>query len=261
MKAATMRCAIFCTALISTMSIGPSASANIIINFDDASNPFSAGTISSAQSVSGSSSLFVAQGQTPTFTLPVEYQNKDITISMKVFDQGQWATSGNQYGPRWGVGNGTGGSSYVAASILHKSFLNSTAGYGMHATTSGDSFTGSWFGPGFVSGSTRSGLSATSDNGSVGTGAWTEWSFDVTSTGTIDWGKVGLTSTSDDIGSTVTSILLFGGSSSIINGMYVDDISISFAAVPEPSSAVLLLGVAGFALMTARRNVSSLPKR
>lgn len=233
------------------------ASAVLTIDFDDGINPFDAGTISTDQSVSGDSSLFVGGEELPTFDLPPEYQDKRVTITMHVFDQGKWTTTDDNYGPRWGVGHSYAGSDYVAATIVDKSFLPSDAGYGAHTTAQGDPFNGQfgdnvWFGPSFVSGSDRQGLSATSDDNSTGVGGWTEWSFDLSPDGAVTWGLVGLSPMTDNIGASATAIYLFGGDTnepSNLDGVYIDSITI----VPEPSAFAFVSGLVAFGLIARRQ--------
>jgi len=250
-----------CLTLTATLSLALTAAADMTISFDDGNNPFDAGTISTDQSVTGSSSLFVSGEELPTFNLPPELQNVHLTITMNVFDQGKWTTTDDNYGPRWGVGTSYTGSDYVAAAIIDKSFLPSDGGYGFHTTAQGDPFNGQfsdnvWFGPGFVSGSNRQGLSATSDDNSTGVGGWTEWTFDVTEDGIVTWGLVGGIPINDDIGVAAAAIFLFGGDTnepSNLDGMYVDDIVIINNTVPEPSTYAILLGLAVLGLAVYRR--------
>lgn len=256
MTSLTMRC----LSLGAALPLALTLSADMTIDFDDATNPFSAGTLSTAQSVSGSSSLFIAAEELPIFNLPPELQNKDLTITMQVFDQGKWVTTDNSYGPRWGVGTSYAATDYVAVAIIDKSFLPSDAGYGYHQTAQGDPFNGqfasnTWFGPAFVSGTTRPGLSATSDDDSTGTGGWLQWQFDISSSGEVSWNRVGSSNViNDDIGGAATSIFLFGGdSSSNMAGLFVDDIVITDNTVPEPSTYALLMGAAGLLWIGLRR--------
>lgn len=255
MKCTTLRCLSLGYALAFTLSAG----ADMTIDFDSGDNPFNGGTISTDQSVSGSSSLFVTAEELPTFDLPAELLGKDLTITMSVFDQGKWTTTDNNYGPRWGVGHSYDAADYIAATIIDKSFLPSDAGYGYHSTAQGDPFNGQfsanqWFGPSFVSGSNRQGLSATSDDNSTGVGGWTDWTFNISSTGVVTWGMDGLSSISDNIGNAASAIYLFGGdASSNLDGMYVDNIVITDNTVPEPSLFAMLAGLAALGLAAHRR--------
>lgn len=242
------------TAVLSASSVF----ADEMIDFDDSVNPFSGGTISTDQSVSGSNSLFIDTEDNVSFELPAGYEGQELIISMKVFDQGKWINrevSGyptNVYGPRWGVGRGTDGASYVAATIIEKTFLPST-GYGYHAPTAGDSFLGNgtgrqWFSPAFYSGSggSRSAyLSATGGTntgswapGGAGTGAWHEWTFTVSASGDVTFNREGLgTVNAGNIGGSANKILLFGGHSgnqAALSGIYIDDVIIIGDEVEVP---------------------------
>lgn len=220
----------------------------LVIDFDDGVNPFSSGTISTDYSVSGSSSLYLGNRQTGTFTLPVEYRNKSIMVSMQVLDLGLWidrtvtGAPGNGYGPRWGVGSALTAPNYVGGTIIHRSFFSSNAGYGFHPVSAGDDFSAtSWFSPSHYGGSTRVVLSE--DGGSnPGSGwvpgtvasepVWTTWVFTVLSDGeaTVLLNELNPV-TGNNLGGSAELILLYGGndgsnSQGALTGLYVDDVTV-----------------------------------
>jgi hypothetical protein len=225
------------------------ASAQIVINFDDSTNPFSTGTISTNQSVSGSSSLFLAQGQTATFAIPSEFSGKEFNVTLKYFDLGNSTSStGRVYGPRWGVGSSFALSDFVAGAISNASFLNSNLGYAYSAGSGNQTFDGSWFGPSFLSGTDRSTV--------IGTGGtWTDWSFNISEAGLVSMQQTGVSQivTFTPAGG-VTQIMLNGGNSAELAGAYFDDITITaVSAVPEPETYAVMLGTLALGFIAYRR--------
>lgn len=252
--------------------LATNASANLLIDFDDSVNPFSNGTVSSDFSNSGANSLYLGNRVTATYELPSEYQGKDVTITMKVLDLGLFidrevtGRPTNAYGPRWGVGTSTANTGFLAATIIEKTFLPSTAGFGHHATSAGDSFTStSWFSPAFYSGATRAVLS---DDGGSNTGTWApgtpadspvwmDWTFTFNAAGDVSYNLAGSPSLTGNVGVGNMSIMLYGGndgSSSLnaLTGLYIDDISI-VTVVPEAETFSMLLGVFSLGLFLVRR--------
>jgi hypothetical protein len=162
--------------ITTTLPIGMS------IDFDDMDNPFSGGTISTDYAFTGDSSLYLGNREMATLTLPDEFQNADVIITMEVLDLGLWIDNSvdghpsNAYGPRWAVGNATTALNYVAATIIHKTFLGSGGGYGLHQVSGGDDFgSTSWFSPSFYGGSTRAVLSADGGSNDVPDGCRARW--------------------------------------------------------------------------------------
>ena len=237
--------------LFGSLAASLSAQTPMVINFDDGSNPFSTGTVSTDYAVSGSSSLFLGSGQTATFTLPSAFQSENVEVTMQVLDLGRWVdrtVSGyptNGYGPRWGVGIDFTGPKFVAGTIIEKTYYPSTSGYGVHRVTSGDAFNvNSWFSIAHYTGSSRLVLS---DNGgsNPGTGwvpgsvadepVWMTWTFTVMADGetTIQLNEMNKI-IGDNLGGPATSIFLYGGNQNALVGLYIDDISIKIAPSGPP---------------------------
>lgn len=228
----------------------------LLIGFEDGENPFGAGTLSEDYAFGGTSALYLGNRETATLELPGEFQDTEVIVTLQVLDLGLWVDSevegrpSNAYGPRWGVGNAPTAPNYVAASIIHKGFLPSSAGYGLHQVSSGDDFgTTSWFSPSFYSGSERAVLSE--DGGSnpgsgwmPGTPAaepvWTEWTFHVTASGDLTLTLSGQDPvTGNNIGGAASTIYLYGGndgssSQNALTGLYVDNIALT--AVPQDTT-------------------------
>lgn len=244
--------------------------AGVSIDFDDGSNPFSAGTVVTDFAHSGSQSLYLGNRQTATYSIPAAFDGQPVVVTMQVLDLGLWVDNEvegyptNAYGPRWAVGNAGTAANYVAATIIQKTFLPSTAGYALHEVDKGDDFsTTSWFSPTFYTGSTRVVLS--DDGGSnpgsgwvPGTPAaepvWTEWTFTVEPEGdlVLTFGELDPV-TGNNIGGPATQILLYGGndgsgSQNALTGLYIDSITITtpdFSGDTEAPSVPTGLTVSG----------------
>ena len=264
--------------MLVVLGIGISASAELTYDFDDGVNPFGVGAITSIESVSGPNSLYLGGDDFVELILPAEYIGQELTVSRKGCDEGRWVTSGNEMGPRWGVGSGTQGSAnapggvnqYVAASIINLGYLPSGQGYGRNTTEdflgqfSGNTwFSASWFDydDGRVAG-TDPHMSATGD-GSAGSGVWYEWTFETTTDGLVTWTRVGspTTYTDDDAGggtsAPIDRVLLWGGNTNdLLTGVYIDDITV----IPEPATIGLLLLGTGAALWRRRRGQKKFKK-
>lgn len=227
-----------------------SASAQIVINFDDSPNPFSTGTISTNQAVSGSSSLFLAQGEYATMAIPSEFSGVEFNVTMKVFDLGNTtASTGRVYGPRWGLGSGTATANFIAGAITNSSGLPVNNGYSYSAGAGSNTFNGSWFSALYLSGTDR--------NSVVGSGGeWTSWSFNVTDAGLVSLQQTGISQIVSyaPVGG-VTQLMLFGGGSSDLAGVYFDDITITaVSAVPEPGTYAAMLGALTLGFIAYRRH-------
>ena len=248
-----------------TLAAGLAYAGPIAVDFET-TNPFSAGTLSTAQAYAGSQSLYLAAGNAATLALPDG--NLGGTVTMMVFDTGRWIDhaialySDTVYGVRWGVTNG---SNCAGMTIIEKKFLASSAGYGY----GNEGNTASWFSPAFYSPSggrqtTLSTNGGTNDGtgwvmGTEGTGKWTKWIFTFDSTGTlVSMNMDGKAAVTDKALTTaITGIFLYGGKTSAtgglpLAGMYVDDVT--WTPVPEPATMGLLgLGLGGL-LLRRRRN-------
>lgn len=227
----------------------PVGAQTITYNFDDDVNPFSAGTISTDQAVSGTKSLQLTGDVFADWNLPSAYLNKSLQVTMSVFDEGRWrtGTSGSEgNGPRWGVGHDTAAGDYVAATIVHKNHLDSASAYGMSNGT--ETFLGQysrneWFGVGYMGSRASGHLSATANDGSTGSGTWTTWTFDIDFNGDAIFSGAGSPNRNFDTGQSASALYLFGGDANgggTLAGMYVDDVTVTVTAVPEPGTLGLL---------------------
>jgi len=220
---------------------------------------------STDEAYSGSLSLYLGAGGTGTLALPAGFLNRDIVVTMMVFDMGKWidrdATShpSSVYGPRWGVSTGAPDPGQCAGvTIIEKTFLGSSQGYGYNGTEL--RFTSSWWSPQYYGGPRQCTLSdngGTNDGsgwvmGTEGTGQWTEWTFEVTAAGAATFYRDGGGAQSLDIGAAATEVWVYGGRNHATAGLpladvYIDDVTI----VPEPATMGLLgLGLLG---LVARR--------
>ncbi len=245
-----------------------SASGQLLIDFDDGTNPFSNGTISTDYAHSGANSLFVGVGTLARYTIPAEYLGKDIIIKMMVHDRGLFidrdvpGRPDSSYGSRWGVGNNpTEGNTYIAATLTERTFGSgaffSSRGYGTNATVGQGINAGTWFTVYGISDTEALRAPLLGDGGSVqdgfwtppqpGPGAWLEWTFDIKADGRtrfkvedLDWvSAAGMTVF--EVGP-VTEIYLYGGSTNSdghasLSGLYVDSISIEVFVDEEAPTA------------------------
>ena len=105
---------------------------SMVISFDDATNPFSGGVISTSFASTGSSSLFIDTGVQSNLDLTASYLGQHVQITMDVLDLGKWVDTGTRtQGPRLGVaGGGFTGAETVAFSIYNgNGFAPSNGGY------------------------------------------------------------------------------------------------------------------------------------
>jgi hypothetical protein len=240
-----------------SLLVSSASAQSMLINFDDATNPFSGGVISTAYALSGSNSLLFGNRVVGNFDLPAEYLNQNLQITMNVLDLGKWATT-NLGGPHWGIAGGTlSATESAGVGTIQRSFAPSSAGY---VAPVGYTIAAlDWFSVAFITGSTRATLSATSDDSSISaTPTWTQWTFNVSPTGSVT-----ITSSEtatpflanlvgpDTFGVAASRITLRGGKDAALDTIYVDDISIT--VVPEPATFALLLGGLGLLTVLIRR--------
>jgi hypothetical protein len=236
------------------------ASADVVADFES-SNPFTAaagytdGTLSTTYAASGIQSLYLYRGN--AMFLPIASAAAGGTVTMKVYDQGKWSdAAGSVYGARWGVADGT---NCGAFSLIQKSYLGSSAGYGYaDGSIDGDAIFGSWFSPYFYGPRQVVSLSPTPNDGSVGEGKWTTWYFDIAPGGlSVAMYREGdsANAVTATFASIVSEIIVYGGRDSDTVGMplagiYVDDVT--WTRLPEPATMSLLVG--GALALLRRRN-------
>jgi hypothetical protein len=260
-------CARAAAAVLTVLVAAPAAMGDFVIDFEGP-NPFSGGTVSTAESYSSSHSLYLGGGEMETFTFD---SSTGGSLSMMVFDMGKWVdgadptTPASVYGPRWGVSSGTGDTQHVGISIIEKTFLGSGNGYGYN---NANSRFGSWWSPGYYGGPRQAtlGTPGTWDAGTTtwttydGTGMWTKWIFDITAAGVVSVYREGDTAHMQTFGTgaTITQVYLYGAANTGetgggLAGLYVDDITWT-ASTPEPATMGLLgIGVAGLFIRRRKR--------
>lgn len=192
------------------LAIASTASAALVYDFNDGTNPFTTptgaavGTVTNTRAFGGSgNSLYVAPGQQAVLMIPEEYRGGNVIVTMQVYDRGLYInralTSPPRptavYGPRWGVATGQtfaeGSVLYAAigATITERSQIESKTRYAR--TGNGElRFTGSWHS--LNDHGSRS-ASLLGDGGSIvdgawqapteGPGAWIQWTFNVQADG------------------------------------------------------------------------------
>jgi hypothetical protein len=229
----------------------------MIVNFDDGTNPFNGGTVSTAQAWSGDKSLYLGMGVTALLDVPAEYLGQTFTVSMMIYDMGKWIDRTVQgypttcYGPRWGVSHGPDAGQGVGLAIIEKSYLASTSGY---SYSKEGRFATSWFSNEWEASFTPR-QTTLSDNGGTydpetgtwtmgteGVGQWTQWNFECAPNGDVTIWREGWTGKrfTTNIGEQASEIYFYGGRNHAtlgapLAGVYVDDVTV----VPEPHAAVL----------------------
>jgi hypothetical protein len=228
-------------------------------SFDDLTNPFSGGTISTDYASSGSSSLYFDLNVQGSFDLPADYLGKTVQISMDVLDLGKYIDTGTRAeGARVGVaGGGYTGAETVAFAIYNgNGFAPSNAGYVRNQNDYAVN-SGTWWGVDFWSGSTRAALSDTAGGSIAASPEWFTVTWDVDVAGAVSMAStVSPNAVTDDIGTWASRILIHGGRTSTLAGVYIDNVSISVVAVPEPQSMAFILSGMGLCAMLLRRRRS-----
>lgn len=249
--AATGRLALWCSVLL--LLPAPAAwAAEFVVDFETV-NPFSGGTLVTDQAASGSQSLYLGPGNLATLDIPAGLLNRDLVVTMMVFDQGRWIDRAiatpprprDVYGPRWGVSGLDATVTPITrrdcgATIIEKSFLSSAGGYGFSAAVGTESRTGSWYSVQWFGGPRQCTLSAnggTDDGaggwlpGTPGTGRWTKWTFKVAASGAITFYYTGSGPRTHNLGGPADQIWLQGGGTGATSGLplagaWIDDVRI-----------------------------------
>ncbi len=273
--------ALLVPALIATAT---AASAQVTIDFEGATNPFSSGTLSTDVSSSGSQSLYLGNGGTARFVIADHAASEvaklgsngydKLVITMDIYDMGKWIDRSVAdrptavYGPRWGVSaGGHTGAESVGASIMERSQVDSSLFYGVPSDQ--DRFAGSWNTVGTYGSRVATltpGTGGSNDGsgwvpGDGGIGAWGTWTFTIALDGavTVELNDLGPATTSwitKNIGDIPTEIWLYGGrnhatAGTFLSGVYLDNITIT--AVPEPSTYALMFGAVALGVVAWRR--------
>jgi len=272
-------CAVLCCAVIAAVSSALPAD-ELFIDFED-DQPFTVvgdAAWSLDEAYSGDLSLYLGStggAGRATLALPAGFLNRDIVVSMMVFDMGKWidrtvlpeppeppSYPTGVYGPRWGVSYTDDPGQYAGVTIMEKTSLASGDGYGYNhdflpGEGAGQTRFGSWFsyswygGPRLCTLSDDGGSSVYNEEtetwdwtmGTPGVGQWSKWTFEVTDEGVATFYRTGGSQRVFDINGPATEVWAYGGRDNATSGLplagvYIDDVRI-WASDPLPLPTVL----------------------